>query len=577
MAQEQVSNYRAALGPRKELEQLRTQLDFQRGTWKPHWQDLNDFFWPRRGRFLGTSQANQANRGERRDENIIDSTLTQALDTCSAGMMSMMSSPSQPWFALATQDDDLNEYQPANIWLEKVTRILRAMFFRSNIYTVLPSVYKDLALFGTSAFATLEHREKGIWHYPMPIGSYFLAQNEDGIIDTIVRDMPMTVRQVVSKFGIDRVSDEIRRMLDRGETEVYVEIRQVIQPNPGYNPHRKLDPSKKRWRSCYWEAGSKDDNGLLSESGFDEFPVMAPRWAVEGDNVYGDSPGMQVLGDCRQLQSQHLRKAEGLEAMIKPALQGPGSLRGRRTSMVPGDITFVDGLNEHARLEPIHVPNIPINELRLDIEDIRNIGRRAFKEDLFLMFAQSDRRQITAEEIRARQGERILTLSPVVERGQIELLTPELDRSFAIAVRNRMLPPAPPELQGQRLRIDFISPMAQALRSFGLAPMQQLIGSVMQLAASGIPAAIEAVDKIDLDESIDQTAQMLSVPAKVVRTDDQVAQIRANRAQEARKQQAIAAAPAVAGAAKDLSQANVTGDNVLARLSSAVGADAGAA
>ena len=65
------------------------------------------------------------------------------------------------------------------------------------------------------------------------------------------------------------------------------------------------------------------------------------------------------------------------------------------------------------------------------IRDKENRIQRAFYEDLFLMLANSDRRQITAREIAERHEEKLLMLGPVLERIHGELLDPLIDVTFA--------------------------------------------------------------------------------------------------------------------------------------------------
>ena len=56
------------------------------------------------------------------------------------------------------------------------------------------------------------------------------------------------------------------------------------------------------------------DGQFLRESGYEEFPGVAPRWEVNDGRVYGDSPAMDALGDNKQLQIQERRKGQGIIA-----------------------------------------------------------------------------------------------------------------------------------------------------------------------------------------------------------------------------------------------------------------------
>ena len=65
--------------------------------------------------------------------------------------------------------------------------------------------------------------------------------------------------------------------------------------------------------------------GILRESGFKTFRALCPRWATSGGDIYGNSPGMEALGDIKQLQHEQLRKSEAIDYKLRPPLQGPCS------------------------------------------------------------------------------------------------------------------------------------------------------------------------------------------------------------------------------------------------------------
>jgi hypothetical protein len=111
--------------------------------------------------------------------------------------------------------------------------------------------------------------------------------------------------------------------------------------------------------------------------------------------------------------------------------------------------------------------------------------------------------------------------------------------------------------------------MAQAQRAIGTGAIERLAGFVGNLAA----AKPDVLDKLDMDQSIDEYAEMLGVPPKIVVSDDQVAEIRAQRAemeqQHMQMQQAQAGADVAntgAQAAKVLSEADTEGNNILSNI-----------
>src|SRR4051812_14568374 len=114
-------------------------------TFKPFWQEAADYILPRRQRFLVTD----SNKGDRRNQKIVDATATKSLRTLKSGMMSGITSAARPWFRLTTPDPDLAEFKPVKEWLHSVQRRMETVHNRSNIYNSFPILYGDMATFAT--------------------------------------------------------------------------------------------------------------------------------------------------------------------------------------------------------------------------------------------------------------------------------------------------------------------------------------------------------------------------------------------------------------------------------------------
>jgi hypothetical protein len=562
---------------RQKLETLRAQLELERSSFITHWRDCGDYILPRRPRFTVTDR----NRGDRRNRNIIDSTGTLAARTLRSGMMSGITSPARPWFRLTTPDPDLAEYGSVKDWLHFVSQRMSTVFLRSNLYNVLPIVYGDLGVFGTAAVMIEEDFEDVIRFCPFPIGSYLIANNDRLKVDVFFREFGMTVRQLVQRFGRrtadggydwSNFSDHVRTMWDRGEYETWIDVCHAIYPNDEYDPKR-LQSKHKRYASCYYEKGTSggsqtsytgtEPERYLRESGYDFFPVFCPRWEVTGEDVYGTScPGMDALGDIKALQTMQRRLAQAIEKMVNPPMVGPTALRNTKATILPGDITFSDEREGQKGFRPAHEVDPRIQELVLAIQDHQQRVRRALFEDLMLLTSMSNRREVTAREIEERHEEKLLALGPVLEQLNQDLLDPVIDATFNIMVRQRLIPPAPKELQGIPLKVEYLSIMAQAQKYIGISGIERFAG----FAAQVIEANPAAADKVDTDQMLDVYGDMTSVPPGIIRTDEQVAGIRGERDKAVRAQQAAELAKHSAGAVKDLSQSVTTGDNALSKM-----------
>lgn len=533
-------------------------LKTERSEWDTHWRDLSEHFLPRTGRFT-TSDVNRSNK---RWNSIYDSTGTRALRTLSAGMMSGMSSPARPWFRLAIPDTEMMEHTPVKLWLNEVTKRMREVFARSNTYRALSTVYEELGLFGTAASIVVPDYDGVIRHYPLTAGEFALATDNRREVCTMYREWDMTVSQVVREFGLANCSQTVKNLYENGGKglDAWITVAHCIEPRYDRDNSKK-DNVNMPWASVYFEVGG-DDRKLLRESGFKEFPTIAPRWAVTGNDVYGYSPAMEALGDVKQLQHEQLRKAEAIDYMTKPPLQLPTSLMNQQVNRHPGGIVFADQPQAGGGIRPLFETQLNLQHLLLDIQDVRERINGAFFADLFLMLANDNRSGTTATEIAERHEEKLLMLGPVLERLHNEMLDPMINTTFNYMLGGGLLPEPPEELQGMDLQVEFVSTLAQAQRAVGVQSVDRLLGTVG--AVAGLRP--EVVDKIDADQIIDAYADMLGVDPSLIVADDKVAMIRQQRAQQQQQQQMTEAMPQMAQTAKAVSDINLTEDNALASV-----------
>lgn len=542
-------------------------LNNDRSSFEPHWRELSDFINPRGSRFLVTD----VNRNDRRNSKTVDPTATLANRTLSSGMMSGITSPARPWFKLATPDPDMMDYGPVKLWLEAVQRRMNEVYNKPNLYQSLPLLYSSLGTYSTGAMAVLEDDEDVIRTMMFPIGSYYLANSARGSVDTCYRKFTMTVRQLVMEFGMSNVSTSVKGLWESGSYETWIEVIHAVYPNIDRDTG-KLDSKNKRVKSVYFEVGGDNDK-LLRESGFDEFPIMAPRWEVNGEDVYGSScPGMIALGQVKALQLEQKRKSQLIDKATNPPMIGPTSLRSQRVSLLPGDVTYLDVMTGQEGLKPAYLVNPNTADLLADIQDTRQMINSAYFVDLFMMLQNINTRSMPVEAVIEMKEEKLLMLGPVLERLNDECLNPLIDRTFSIMARKNLLPPPPDVLQGMPLKIEYISVMAQAQKSIGLSSLASTVGFIGQLASLG---KTEALDKLDADQAIDAYSEMSGVSPTVIVPQEQVNQIRQDRAQQQQQQQAMAMGMAAAQGAKTLSEAQTADPSVLTAISGAVGAPAG--
>lgn len=560
---------------------LKSAMWTERSSFDPHWRELSEYLLPRRTRF----QITERNRGDKdgRNKSIIDSTARFAARTLQSGMHAGLTSPSRPWLRLTTPDPDLAKMPAVREWLYEVTQRMLVVFAQSNLYNALPVVYGDLGVFGTGAMAILDDGRDLLRAYTYPIGSYVVGHDARGRASTFIHQREMTVEQLVGAFGgpgglplergqapdWSRFSRAVKSLWDKGNHQAPVGVCWIVTPNEQRDA-RRGEARFMPFASCWWEDGG-ESGVLLRESGFRTFPVMVPRWDVTGNDTYGtDCPGMTALGDVKMLQIQQREKAKAIQKAVNPPLQAPTSLRMQKTSLLPGDVSFVDVREGMQGLRPIHEVSLNLDHLRQDIAETQYRIQRAFFEDLFLMLARSDygrgTQPITAREIEERHEEKLLALGPVLERTNDEMLDPLVDRTYSMMDEAGLIPPPPEVLEGVTLRAEYISIMAQAQKLVGVVATDRFVQTMLPVAQ----AFPEVRHKLNAIELVNEYADILGINPRLVRSDDAAQLAMQAEAQAAQEAAAAQQAATVAKAIRDAGATPMGGDTALNRLLSGV-------
>lgn len=566
---------------RQRLLRITATLKNDRAPFDPHWADIASLTFPRRVRFTETerNKSNAAYWGK-----ILNGRATLAARTMRSGMMSGLTSPARAWRRITTEDPDLAKFGPAKQWLQALNDRMQAFNRKSNFYKVAPTLHGDVGTFATGAIGCFPDEVTPFRYYDYPVGSYWLGCNHRGVVDMFLREFQMTVRQVVMEFGDptqpertkwDQFSPFVKDSFEKGDYEKTVTVSQWIGYNPNYDA-RQLHPRFKRYTSFYYEQGARvtpgqqTDAGLetrnvfLRQSGYDLFPILAPRWDVTGEDTYGTScPGMEMLGDCKELQTLTRKKSKGLDKQLDPPLAGPPSLRNQKVSLLSGDITYDDAREGRAGLRPIHETKFSHGDVREDLNVLESRINEYFYVDLFQMLRQMEGVQPRNEkELAMRQEEKLLELGPVVERIQDEFLNPNTDLEYHYLDQLGLLPPMPPDLQGKRLQVDHISMMAQAQKLVGVAGTERFLAFVGNMT----PVYPEVRFKVSPFVAVDRYADMMGVDTDLV-VESEVAQAKVDAEIQAQAKASQAQMLGnTAAAAKQLSETDTSTDNMLTRL-----------
>lgn len=513
--------------------------------WEAHWRDLARHFLPRRARFLDAGE--QTNNGESRNF-LEDGTGIMALRILANGMQSGLTSPARPWFSLTLQNREMAEGATAKMWLQDTYEKMTAIFAQSNFYDQIHVLYSELACFGTGAVIIESDPVNVMRCRTLTVGEYALDAGEDGRVDTLYRRIRMTPRQVVQAWP-ETCPDEIRD-LAKQDADRWLTILHAIEPNAD-SVRTSVKGKERPFRSVYLVLDGARRQ-VLEDSGYYEFPVLCPRWVVTASDIYGASPAMDALGDCRQLQKIAQDGRLSLEMEVNPPMLLSQSGVVGALDISPGALNYTTAMQKVEEVaRPLVQTRANLQALAVEKEALKNQIQRHFHNDLFLMISEAHK-NMTATEVAERNGEKLLMLGPVLDRLRSELFQPLIERVYGIMDRAGLVAFPPQEMAGQPVKVEFISILAQAQKQAGLAAVDQLVARTGQLAQITGP---EILDKLNGDALVDAYADLLGTPPNLILAEDELAQKRQLRQRQQQQMQAMAQAQAGAEAAAKGTQA----------------------
>ena len=490
-------------------------LQGQRENWETHWQEVADYMQPRKA-----DVTKRRARGDKRMEQVFDSSPIQAVELLAASLHGMLTNPSTPWFTLRFKDEEIQNEDEAKLWLESSTDAMYTAFNRSNFQQEIFELYHDLITFGTAAMFIEEDDDDIIKFSTRHINEVFIAENDKGRIDTIYRKFKISARAAIQKFG-EAVSADVQTKAKKDPYEE-IEILHAVYPRSDFNPNKR-DKANMPFESVYMEYRNGNE---LSVGGFREFPFVVPRYLKASNEIYGRRPAMTALPDVKMLNEMSKTTIKAAQKQVDPPLLVPddGFLLPVRT--VPGGLNFYRS-GTRDRIEPLNIG--ANNPLGLNMEQQRRESIRAVFYVNQLMMQQGP--QMTATEVIQRNEEKMRLLGPVLGRLQSELLKPMIDRCFAILLRNNQFAQAPEFLSGQDIEIEYVSPLAKAQKGTELTSITraiEILGSLANVAP--------VFDYINFDALVKHVADLVGVPQKVLKLQSQVNAEREQQAQLAEQQ-----------------------------------------
>lgn len=491
----------------------------RRTTWETHVQECADFVHPRDNQIV-----DKQFQGQKRRENLYDSTAIRANERLASGLFSYLSPPNKRWFNLKPKRKEDAEQPEVKAWFNEVTRILYENIATSNFGLECHELFLGLGYAGTGLMYLDEGTDRPLNFQNVHFAHSYIDEGYDGIIDTCFRVMWLTARQAIQFFG-DEVSNPIKgAAADLNKTDDKFEFIHAVFPREERD-ETKIDNKNFKYASIYVDVTGKK---VVREGGYPEMCFMAPRFVKDSNEIYGRGPAMSVLPDIKMLNQMRLTTLKAAHKLVDPPLIVPDDGTMPRLNTGPSALIYWLPNQWGAKPEALQTnANIPIS-LEM-IQDERENVRGAFYEDLFAMLLNHEGGQMTATEVLERVEEKLTIFAPTWGRLQTEFYEPMIIRSMGVLQRLGMFPQPPSAvIEGDMdYEIEYTSKLAILIKMMEFKAVQDTFASVAPYAE----IKPEILDRFKLDDIPKFAADTFGVPSELMRTDDELQEFREQRAQ----------------------------------------------
>ncbi len=524
-------------------------------TWFTLWQNIADYVMPRKSQILTMKTEGV----EGFTDDLFNLTAVDANGVLAAGQKDYM--VSGDWFELEspmkTDDDE------AKRWYRTVTEILRDELGRSNFHAQIHEMFLDRGAFGTASI-NLEEGKRSLFNFvKFDMGTFVCAQDEEGYVDTIIREFTLTARQCLNKFGMENLTpqmlkcvqyDDVKKMEQKFPILHYIAPREDAARDMG-----KIDGPNKPIASIYV---SKDEKITVRISGYDEMPNATTRFLKWGDSPYGFSPSIAALPTIKQVNFIEQQMDALAEIAAFPRVLIPNGVDGEVDLRAGGQTVYDPASASNAKPEEWGTQGrYDIGKDRIQMKD--QAIRELYHNDLFHMLRELDKGQMTAYEVSRREAEKIADFSPTYYQLDGEVIQPLLSRAYGMLFRAGRLPEPP--MSALALGPDGstpVLPMPKVVLTGKLAKAIKAADNNSWMEFQGMMEAIFAIDPTiitdnwDMDKIARNVGENTGMPVdwqrKVIDRDE----MRAERAQAQQAAAEAEAAPGMAKAAKDISDAD---------------------
>lgn len=435
---------------------------------------------------------------------LLDSTGTDSGTILAASLQDGLTPGNSRW--ISYEVDKASEEE--KLWLEESGDTVWKNIHASNFDAVGFDCMLDLVAAGMFPMFVDEHPEGGYRFEEWPLANcYFAASTAGGPVDTCFNEFPLSVEQCVNSYGIEMVSEEVRKKYTEQQLDEVVEMVRCIYPRTGVpGKFAKNLPIA----SVHYETRTKK---VVRESGYHENPLGVPRWSQIPGSAYARGQMSKALPDLKTLN----REAENILANEELAVAGmwiaedDGVLNPRTIKIGPRKVVVAASVDSMKALTPA----AKFDAALIGIERRQHQVRRVLMADQLEPVERKPGEQPTATAVLVKVELIRQLLGPIYARLVAEYLQWLGKRTFGIAYRAGALKPAPRSMlqPGRLISVKYNGPIARAQKGADVAAMDRYEDALGQQTQFGLT---DAMDVYNWDEARIHRAELLGVPKKLI-------------------------------------------------------------
>ena len=486
----------------------------KRDEWIDLWRETAEYLLPGQEWFDTDTTA-----GETGGRKVYDTTPIISAQVQANGLHGHLLTPGRPFFRSQHRNDEINKSPAVREWFQYVDRVLYSLLDRSN-FLDQASTFLLMGVTLNTAVMTVDD-DDGVPRFRVRhLDNVAIAEGPDGQIDTVYREIKLAARNIVDRWPEcpKHVKDIAKQHPDK-----MLDVIHAVEPVSD-----RIKPYLKRTDRPIVSIYMMKSGEILSQSGFDVMPVIVWRPRVNPHEIYGRGPGTDGLAQVKALNLIAKDQLIASQRATRPPMLISGKLKGR-LSLAAEAFNYTDAAG--ASIEPIFQgQRIDVANASLELQQER--VRQLFMVDFFTMLSRIDK-QMTAREVAERSAEKVSLMAPMLGTLYTQFLDMALENAFQIARNNAMIPQPPEELRGEPFEIDYIGPLAQALKTnYDTQNIRQALMSIVEAANTAGPYAQDVLDQFKFGDIGRRLATGHGLEQDLLRDPQQVDALRRARAQQ---------------------------------------------